>query len=135
MNRPTHGYREIAIAIGLLWLTLCAILFFFGGLRPKTGAGWVLFVVFGPPLYALLEIAGESTVERVDNAPGLRTVRRRVESRTAHIRFSWLRVGYLLLRTLLLLTCVALVVVAVMYFAGDALQPLGDFLREHFEGV
>ena len=118
-----------------MWLALCAILFFIYGIQPQSRTGWLLFIFFGPPAYAVAEILGEAFVGRVDRAPGLRFLNTRVAERTAGVRFSWERVGYLLLRTLLIIGVFLAAIAGIQYALPGPAHRFGEFLARHFAAV
>ena len=88
--------------------------------RPRTGLGWLLFVI-GVPLAWVLSAAFEALLDR-------EPVGRWVSRRTANKRFSWARVLYLLVRALCALAVIALTI----WLAVSYVPTLRNLVTRHF---
>lgn len=88
----------------LLWLVLAVIAgYALWAFEPQGLAKWLLYVVALPPLYLMLEGAGELLGEAYARLPGIRHGNQFIERRTTDRSLSGLRIAWHLFTTLLLI--------------------------------
>jgi hypothetical protein len=87
---------------------------------PQTYLGWLLFLLFGPALFLVVEAAGE----KLNREP----MGRWVDTRTSEHRFSVTRVLYLLIKSVLVLGVIGGIIWAAHFYVPG----VEEFLYENF---
>jgi hypothetical protein len=123
------------IAVGLFaWMFLLAMTVFWFGVFPRTGLGWLLFLLVGPILTALGEVLVETLSEALSRTPGVRALNDWVEKRTAAQSFSLLRIAYAAAWTLILVAFCVVGYLALNARFGGICTTVKAFMGRHFAG-